>query len=106
MEVSETSYPILKALKPEVFGPFSEKVGKLFLDIKPEKLGKSLELGIEGFNSVPTEKLTSFTSDVKQPHKSRIPRRLHTHSFDESNKRTKTMSRLLNMKIFTNLFAF
>ena len=66
VEVSETSYPILKALKPEVFGPFSEKVGKLFLDIKPEKLGKSLELGIEVFNSVPTEKLTSFTSDVKE----------------------------------------
>ena len=44
VEVSESSYPIIKNLSPEAFGPFSEKVGKLLLDIKPEKLGRSIEV--------------------------------------------------------------
>merc|ERR1719469_1450176 len=39
VEVSQTSYPILKALKAETFVPFSAKIGKLVLDIAPDKLG-------------------------------------------------------------------
>ena len=66
LEVSQTSYPIIKALDPKVLGPFSEKVGKLILDIKPEKLGKSLELGIDVFNSVPDTTVNGFKGMVKE----------------------------------------
>ena len=44
VEVSQTSYPILKALTAETFVPFSAKIGKLVLDIAPDKLGKSIAL--------------------------------------------------------------
>ena len=43
VEVSESSYPVLKALKAEEFTAFSEKLGGLILDspnLKPEALTK------------------------------------------------------------------
>ena len=66
VEVSETSYPIIKALSAPTFPAFTEKIGKLFLEIKPEKLGKIEELGIDVFNSVPDEKLNTFKGVVKE----------------------------------------
>jgi len=65
VEVSQASYPILKALKSETFGPFSEKVSNLILDIRPEKLGKTIDLAVDVFNSVPPEKVKTFDSAVK-----------------------------------------
>merc|ERR1719162_1657148 len=65
VEVSQTSYPILKALKAETFVPFSAKIGKLVLDIAPDKLGKSIELGVDVFLSVPPEKLAALNGVVK-----------------------------------------
>jgi hypothetical protein len=65
VEVSESSYPILKALQADTFPPFSEKVGKLVLDIKPDKLGQSIGLGIDVFLSPPPEKLDAFKKTVK-----------------------------------------
>jgi len=65
VEVSQTSYPIIKALKAETFVPFSEKIAKLILDIKPDKLGKSIDLGVDAFLSVPPEKLAALNTVVK-----------------------------------------
>ena len=65
VEVSETSYPIIKALREETFVPFSEKAGGLLLDIKPEKLGRSIGLGIDVLVSAPPEKLDTFKGVVK-----------------------------------------
>merc|ERR1719162_2256021 len=65
VEVSQTSYPILKALTAETFVPFSAKIGKLVLDIAPDKLDKSIELGVDAFLSVPPEKLAALNGVVK-----------------------------------------
>ena len=65
VEVSETSYPIIQALKKETFAPFSQKIAKLVLDIRPEKLGKSVDLGIDVFQSVPESQRTAFTKSLK-----------------------------------------
>jgi len=65
VDVSEASYPILKALRPDTFGPFSEKLSNLILDIRPEKLGKTLDLAVDVFNSVPLERLKTFGGEVK-----------------------------------------
>ena len=66
VEVSESSYPILKALSPEAFPKFAEKLGGLFLEIRPEKLGKSLELAIDVLDSVPPDQLTTFNTVLKE----------------------------------------
>jgi len=66
VEVSESSYPIIKKLNAEKFVPFSEKIGNLFLDIKPEKLGKAIDLSIDVFNSVPDEKLAPLKATIKE----------------------------------------
>jgi len=66
IEASEASYPIIKALEPQVFPSFTEKIGKLLLDIKPEKIGRSIELAIDVFNSVPDNDVTTFTGIVKE----------------------------------------
>merc|ERR1740139_218506 len=66
VEVSQTSYPILKALKAETFVPFSAKIGKLVLDIAPDKLGKSIDLGVDVFLSAPAEKLATLNGVVKE----------------------------------------
>ena len=65
VEVSDSSYPVLKSLKAETFVPFSEKIGKLFLDINPDKLGRSVGLGIDVFTSAPPEKIGAFGGVVK-----------------------------------------
>ena len=65
VEVSETSYPIIKALRPETFRPFSEKVANLILDIKTVKLGPSISAAADVFNSVPAATRTEFTGVVK-----------------------------------------
>jgi len=65
VEVSETSYPIIKSLKAETFGPFCDKIGNLLLSIKPDKLGKSIELGVDVFTSLPPEKIDAFSATVK-----------------------------------------
>lgn len=60
VEVSETSYPILKGLDAVNFQAFSVKVGELLLNINPDKLGKSIELGMDVLDSAPPEKLDEF----------------------------------------------
>jgi len=65
IEVSETSYPIIKSLRSETFGPFSEKAAKLFLDINPDKLGKSIGLGIDVLTSAPPAEMDTFNDVVK-----------------------------------------
>lgn len=64
VDVSQSSYPILKALRAETFVPFSEKIGKLLLDIPKDKLGKSLGLGVDMYNSVPADKVTALNEVV------------------------------------------
>ena len=66
VETSEASYPILQALD-ETFPPFAASVGKVLLDIEPAKIGPSIQLGIEAFNSVPAETVTTFTGCVPIP---------------------------------------
>lgn len=66
IDVSESSYPIIQALKPETFGPFSEKLAKLVLDIKKEKLGPAIDAGLDVFASVPADKRDAFKSLVKE----------------------------------------
>jgi len=65
VEVSESSYPILKALDATNFQSFSVKVGELLLRISPDKLGKSIELGIDVLDSVPASKLDDFNIVLK-----------------------------------------
>jgi hypothetical protein len=64
VEVSEASYPIIKALNAKTFEPFSEKVANLILDINPDELGNAISLGIDVLNSVPAEKLTAFDKEL------------------------------------------
>lgn len=64
VELSEASYPILKAQTAN-FPPFTAQVGDLFLKIKPDKLAKSIDLGLNVFDSVPADKVAAFTSVVK-----------------------------------------
>ena len=69
VEVSESSYPVLKALKAEEFTAFSEKLGGLILDspsLKPDQLTKSIELGLDVFNSVPESNVKSFVDLEKK----------------------------------------
>lgn len=65
LEVSRTSYPIIKALRTESFVPFTEKLGDLFLGLPPDKLGTTIALGAEVFNSVPDETVSAFNAVVK-----------------------------------------
>jgi len=66
VEVSETSYPILRALDPAGFQAFCTKIGDSLLNIKPDKLGKSIELGIDVFDSAPADKLDDFNIVLKE----------------------------------------
>eukprot|EP00536_Pseudo-nitzschia_multiseries_P003880 jgi/Psemu1/253049/estExt_Genewise1Plus.C_620009 len=65
VELSETSYPILRQLDATNFRAFSVKIGEILLDINPTKLGKSLDLGIDVLDSVPTEQLGEFNTVLK-----------------------------------------
>ena len=65
VELAEASYPILKAQQAETFAPFQDKVGSLLLKkIKPEKLAKSIDLGLDALNSVPDEKVRALEAAV------------------------------------------
>jgi hypothetical protein len=68
VEVSETSYPILRALDPTNFRDFSTKIGDLLLTINPDKLGKSIELAIDALDSVSSEKLATFNVILKDAY--------------------------------------
>jgi len=65
VEATEASYPIIKALDAQAFPPFAAQVGKILLDIDQPKLGKAIELGIDIFNSVPADTVTTFKGAVK-----------------------------------------
>ena len=65
VEVSKTSYPLIRALRAETFIPFTDKVGDLLLELPPEKLGTTIDLSIGVFNSVPDEAVSSFEAVVK-----------------------------------------
>lgn len=66
VEVSESSYPLLKALTKETFVPLSTKLEQTILDIKPDKLAKAIDLGVDAFNSVPTEAVNTFTGNIEE----------------------------------------
>ena len=66
VETSASAYPILKALPSDTFPAFSAKIGDLFLGFKPDKLAKSINLGVDLFNSVPQDDLTAFNAVVKE----------------------------------------
>ena len=66
VEVSQTSYPIIKALRAETFVPFTEKIGELIIArLTPQELSTTIALGIDVFNSVPGETVSAFTAVVK-----------------------------------------
>jgi len=65
VEVSQTSYPIIKALRVETFVPFTEKLGDLLLGLPQEQIGTTIALGIDVLNSVPDETLSIFQAAVK-----------------------------------------
>lgn len=69
VEVSQSSYPILGALQGETFVPFSDKLARLVLDIPPEKLGKSIDLGVDVLLSAKPEPLSSLSALVKDSFK-------------------------------------
>jgi len=68
VELSETSYPILRTLDTVNFQAFSVKIGELLLDINPDKLGKSIDLGIDVLDSAPAEKLEDFNGVLKEAY--------------------------------------
>ena len=68
VDVSETSYPILRALEPTAFRAFSTKIGEYLLRINPEKLGRSLELGIDALDSVDRDRLSAFNALLKETY--------------------------------------
>lgn len=63
VEVSEASYPIIKALNAKTFEPFSV-VANIILEINPDELGNAISLGIDVLNSVPAEKQTAFDKEL------------------------------------------
>mmetsp|Transcript_55653 Transcript_55653/g.64244 ORF Transcript_55653/g.64244 Transcript_55653/m.64244 type:complete len:352 (-) Transcript_55653:23-1078(-) len=66
VEVSESSYPILKALDATNFQAFTTKIGDLLLDrIPADKLGKSIELAMDTLDSVSTSRLEEFNGILK-----------------------------------------
>ena len=69
VEVSQSSYPILGALQGETFVPFSDTLARLVLDIPPEKLGKSIDLGVDVLLSAKPEPLSSLSALVKDSFK-------------------------------------
>ena len=65
VELSEAAHPILRA-QTESFGPFQDRVGNVLLKkIKPEKLTKALNLGLDAFESVPAAQVEALESQVK-----------------------------------------
>lgn len=69
--LSETSYPILRALDPINFKAFSSKIGDLVLQqIRPDKLGKSIELGMEVLDSAPPEDMMEFNAILQDAYAS------------------------------------
>jgi hypothetical protein len=66
-EVSDSAYPVLRALKPETFGPFVTKVGDLVLKaVPPAKLSKAVDQGLDYFLSVPPAKVGAVASATKE----------------------------------------
>mmetsp|Transcript_184 Transcript_184/g.381 ORF Transcript_184/g.381 Transcript_184/m.381 type:complete len:335 (+) Transcript_184:153-1157(+) len=65
VELSETSYPVLRQLDAVNFQAFSVRVGELLLEINPSKLGKSIDLGIDVLDSAPAEQLESFNTVLR-----------------------------------------
>jgi len=65
VEATEASYPIIQALDG-AFPGFTRQLGKLVLDIKPEKLAAPAEKLVDVFNSVPPGKIATFNSVVKE----------------------------------------
>ena len=66
VETSEASYPILRTLPADKFPPFASKVADIVLLIKPEKLAKSVDLGIDAYLSVPPEQVDTFNAALKE----------------------------------------
>mmetsp|Transcript_39102 Transcript_39102/g.103010 ORF Transcript_39102/g.103010 Transcript_39102/m.103010 type:complete len:275 (+) Transcript_39102:17-841(+) len=65
IEATDASVPILKALEPGAFQSWTELLGKIALEIKPDKLGKSLDLLIDVYNTVPSADVDAFSGVIK-----------------------------------------
>ena len=68
--VKVPSHPVPRAACPmystaATFPKFTEKVADLILGIKPEKLGKAIDLGLDAFLSVPPDKVERLESAMK-----------------------------------------
>lgn len=68
VELSETSYPVLRELDTVNFQAFSIKIGEILLDINPDKLGKSIDLGIDVLDSAPAEVREQFDAVLKEAY--------------------------------------
>ena len=66
LEVADSSYPIIKTLNPTTFVPFVDKIGDLVLKVKPDKLGKAVDTGIDYFLSIPNDKVSATNAAVKE----------------------------------------
>jgi len=69
VELSETSYPILRSLDPANFQAFSVKVGELLLNnINADKLGKSIDLIIDVLDSASPEQLANLNTVLSETY--------------------------------------
>ena len=66
LEVADSSYPIIKTLNPTTFSPFVDKIGDVVLKVKPDKLGKAVDAGIDYFLSIPDDKVQATNAAVKE----------------------------------------
>ena len=65
---SEAAYPVLKALPSDGTEKFFGKAADIVLSIKPDKLGKGIDLTLDVMNSVPGEKVAAFSSALKESY--------------------------------------
>ena len=64
VEVSEASYPIIRALDAKTLVPFTEKIGGLLLSLPSAKLDASIDAAIDVFDSVSPDKLKALNGAV------------------------------------------
>jgi len=66
IDVTEKSFPVLKALRADQLVPFTERVGDLVLSLPRAELSMTIATGVDMFNSVPDEKMGAFNAVVKE----------------------------------------
>ena len=64
VEVTESAYPIITKLDGAAFTSFGDKVGKLLLDLGPAKIGKTIDLALDAYATVPDATVKKFDGVV------------------------------------------